>query len=64
MGHHSSDSPSLLTIEMVRFLGVTSSLFFSYIAVVAADSIPRMQTNDAVALRGRFTLCASKGDSE
>jgi len=50
---------------MVRFLGVSSLLFISYIAVVlAADSIPRMQASDpGVALLGRRKVCAV-GQSE
>ena len=36
---------------MVRFLGVASLLFFSFVAVVAADNVPRMPTSDAT---GRF----------
>lgn len=55
---------SLLAIKMIRFLDVASFLFFSYIAVVAADSIPRVQTSDGVALWGRFTVCSSPGESE
>jgi len=42
---------------MVRFLGVASLLFFSYIAVVAANSVPREQTSDAITLFGRAKGC-------
>ena len=43
---------------MVCFLGVASLLFSSYIALGAAESIPRMQANDVVArLVGRATKC-------
>lgn len=49
---------------MVRFLDVASLLFFSYIAVVAADSIPRVQTSGVVELLGRFSVCSSPGESE
>jgi len=60
MGRHSSNSSSLRAVKMVRFLGVSSLLFISYIAVVlAADSIPRMQASDpGVALLGRRKVCA------
>lgn len=47
---------------MVRFLGVASLLFFSYIAVVAADSIPTKPPSDStIALFGRALHC-NKGE--
>ena len=36
----------LLAVKMARLLSVTSLLFSSYIALVAAESIPRMHAND------------------
>lgn len=45
---------------MVRFLSIASLLFSSYIALGAAESIPRVQANDVVAkLVGRATKCQS-----
>ena len=35
-------SALLPTVEMVRFLGVSSLLFFLHIALVAADNVPRL----------------------
>lgn len=39
----------LLAVKMVHFRSVASLLFSSYIAFLAAESIPRMQANDVVA---------------
>jgi len=57
----------LLTIKMVRFLGVTSLLLFSYSVLVAASAFPRepsAETNDVGAmLLGRARTCTG-GSSE
>jgi len=45
----------LLLVKMARFLSVASLLFFSYIVLVAAESIPRMQANDVVVRLARRT---------
>ena len=40
------------TVEMARFLGVSSLLFFLHIALVAADSVPRLYPeSESIALR-------------
>ena len=49
---------------MVYFYRVASLLFFSYIAAVAANSIPCKQMSDAVALLGRLQFCPSPDQSE
>ncbi|KIM60979.1 hypothetical protein SCLCIDRAFT_1216280 [Scleroderma citrinum Foug A] len=57
MARHSS--VLLPTIKMVRFFGVASLLLFSYTALVAADTMPRVpiaETNNVGAmLQGRDT---------
>ena len=42
-----------LAVKMVRFLSVASLLFSSYIALVAAENIPRMQAKVVASLAGR-----------
>lgn len=65
MARHSS--VLLPTIKMVRFFGVASLLLFSYTALVAADTMPRVpiaETNNVGAmLQGRDT-CSEPYDTQ
>ena len=67
MSRYSLCNHSSPNFKMVRFLGVTSILLFSHIALVAADSMPPVHDvqRDAIVSRlfGRKSSCG-KGNSE